>query len=145
VKQAGVDGGADLAPTHGEKTGLACGIAAAGLASERATQQRTIAMRQVGYLIGVGLLLVAGATLVAQLFSLWASGGYRPVSIGSMWFALDGNSLVGFQGLVERNLGSMVWGPIQFVLTVPAWISLAVPGALLVLLCRPRHRGLGGL
>jgi hypothetical protein len=102
-------------------------------------------MRQLGYVIGWGLLLVAGATLVAQLFSLWASGGYRPISIGSMWFSLDGNSLVGFQGLIERSLGAMVWAPIQFVLTVPAWISLAVPGAVLALLCRPRQRGLGGL
>jgi hypothetical protein len=102
-------------------------------------------MRQLGYVIGWGLLLVAAATLVAQLFSLWASGGYRPISIGSMWFSLDGNSLVGFQGLIERGLGSMVWAPIQFVLTVPAWISLAVPGAALALLCRPRQRGLGGL
>ena len=79
-------------------------------------------MRQLGYVIGLGFLLVAGATLVAQIFSLWASGGYRPISIGSM-----------------------VWAPIQFVLTIPAWLSLAVPGALLALLCRPRQRGLGGL
>lgn len=102
-------------------------------------------MRQLGYVVGLGLLLIAGAALVAQLLSLWASSGYRPVSVGSMWYALDGNSLVGFQGLIERNLGSMVWAPIQFVLTVPAWISLAVPGALLTLFCRPRPRGLGGL
>lgn len=102
-------------------------------------------MRQLGFVLGVGLLILAGAALVAQLFSLWASGGYRPVSLGSMWYSLDGNSLVGFQGIVERNLGSMVWSPIQFVLTVPAWISLAVPGALLAFFCRPRQRGLGGL
>lgn len=102
-------------------------------------------MRQLGYLIGWGFLLVAGATLVAQLFSLWASGGYRPISIGSMWYVLDGNSLVGFQGLIERSLGSMVWAPVQLVLTAPAWLSLAVPGVVLALLCRPRQRGLGGL
>ena len=102
-------------------------------------------MRQLGYLIGLAILIVAGATLVAQLFALWASGAYRPISIGSMWFSLDGNSLVGFQGLIERNLGAVVWSPIQFVLTMPAWISLAVPGALLAFFCRPRQRGLGGL
>jgi hypothetical protein len=109
------------------------------------TQQEATSMRQLGYVVGLGFLLVAGASLVAQLFSLWASGGYRPISLGSMWYTLDGNSLVGFQGVIERNLGSMVWAPIQFVLTIPAWLSLAVPGALLALLCRPRHRGLGGL
>lgn len=102
-------------------------------------------MRQFGYVLGLAFLILAGAAAVAQLFSLWASGVYRPVSLGSMWYSLDGNSLVGFQGLVERNLGSMVWSPIQFVLTVPAWISLAVPGAILAFVCRPRQRGLGGL
>ena len=102
-------------------------------------------MRQLGYLIGLGFLIVAGATLVAQLFALWASDVYRPISIGSMWFSLHGNSLVGFQGLVESSLGSVVWAPIQFVLTMPAWISLAIPGALLAFFCRPRQRGLGGL
>jgi hypothetical protein len=30
-------------------------------------------------------------------------------------------------------------------LALPAWISLAVPGALLAFFCRPRQRGLGGL
>lgn len=102
-------------------------------------------MRQLGYVIGLGFLIMAGAALVAQLMALWASGTYRPISIGSMWFSLDGNSLVGFQGLVERSLGAVVWAPIQFVLTVPAWISLAVPGVLLAFFCRPRQRGLGSL
>ena len=102
-------------------------------------------MRQVGYVIGLAFLILAGASLVAQLFAVWASGAYRPISIGSMWYSLNGNSLVGFQGLIERNLGGMVWAPIQFVLTMPAWLSLAIPGAILALLCRPRQRGLGGL
>lgn len=102
-------------------------------------------MRRLGYVIGLGILIVAGATLVAQLLALWTSDTYRPISIGSMWFSLHGNSLVGFQGLVERTLGAVVWSPIQFVLTLPAWISLAVPGALLAFFCRPRQRGLGGL
>jgi len=102
-------------------------------------------MRRLGYVIGLGILIVAGATLVAQILALWASGGYRPISIGSMWFSLHANSLVGFQGLVEGTLGTVVWTPIQFVLALPAWISLAVPGALLAFLCRPRQRGLGGL
>jgi len=102
-------------------------------------------MRRLGYIIGLGLLILAGASLVAQLLALWASDTYRPISIGSMWFSLHGNSLVGFQAVVERTLGTVVWTPIQFVLTLPAWISLAVPGALLAFLCRPRQRGLGGL
>lgn len=102
-------------------------------------------MRKLGYVVGLLLLILAGAAAVAQLFSLWASGAYRPVSIGSMWYSLDGNSIVGFQSLVENNFGSMVWSPIQLILTMPAWVGLAIPGALLAFFCRSRQRGLGGL
>ncbi|MCB1883920.1 MAG: hypothetical protein KDG89_07980 [Geminicoccaceae bacterium] len=94
-------------------------------------------------MIGFVLLIVAAATAVAQILYFVSGDPYRPVSIGSMWYAVDGNSLVGFQGLIEKNLGGMVWAPIQFLLTVPAWISLAVPGIVLVLLCRTRERGFG--
>ena len=100
-------------------------------------------MRRLGYVIGFVLLIVAAAAAVAQILYLVTGDTYRPVSMGSMWYAVNGNSLVGFQALIEKNLGSMVWAPIQFLLTLPAWISLAVPGLLLVLLCRPRERNFG--
>lgn len=100
-------------------------------------------MRRLGYVLGIGLLLLAAATGVAQLLMIWAAGGYRPVSLGSVWYNLHANSLVGFQALVEQNIGSAAWLPVQFLLTQPAFLVLLVPGLLLLLACRPRQRGLG--
>lgn len=101
-------------------------------------------MRRVGYGIGLGFLLLAAATLVAQLISLWAIGGWRPFSLSAMWTSIDAASLDAIKSLIENNLAAIVWTPIQLVLDLPAWISLAVPGAVLAFLCRPRYRGLGG-
>ena len=102
-------------------------------------------MRQVGYGLGIALLLLAAASAVAQVLYLVTTGAYEPVSLGSMWAGISRNSLVGFQALVEKQIAPALWPPIQFVLAVPAWISLAVPGIVLFLACRPRQRGLGGL
>ena len=100
-------------------------------------------MRRAGYAIGILMLLLAAAAAVAQLLYLLLGETYAPVSIGSMWYAVGANSLVGFQALIEKNLGSFAWAPIQFVLTLPAWISLAILGGLLFFACRRRERGFG--
>ena len=98
-------------------------------------------MRRFGRALGSVLLLLAAATGVAQLLMIWAAGRYRPVSLGSIWFNLHAKSLIGFQALVENNLGPPAWMPIQFLLTQPAFLLLLLPGLLLVLSCRPRQRG----
>lgn len=98
-------------------------------------------MRRFGRALGFVLLVAAAATGFAQLLMIWAAGAYRPVSLGSIWFNLHANSLVGFQALIEKNLGSLAWAPIQFLLTQPAFLVLLVPGLVLVFGCRPRQRG----
>ncbi len=98
-------------------------------------------MRQLGHSLGILLLILAAAAGVAQLLTIWAAGVYRPLSLGSVWYAIHANSLVGFQALIEKSVGSLVWMPIQFLLGLPAFLVLGVPGILLLLWCRPRHRG----
>ncbi len=100
-------------------------------------------MRQFGYGFGILLLVLAAASGFAQLLMIWAAGGYRPVSLGSIWYNIHANSLVGFQALIEKSLGSLVWMPIQFLLTLPAFLVLGIPGLVLLIWCRPRHRGFG--
>ncbi len=99
-------------------------------------------MRSLGFVVGVLLLLVAAATGVAQIMALMAHHSYQPIALGEIWYTIDGNSLVGFQALIEKRLSPSLWPPILTVLTMPAWISLGVPGLLLVFLCRRRRRGL---
>ena len=94
-------------------------------------------MRRLGYGLGIVLLIIGAAT--GQLFAMLARTGYQPVSIGSIWYAVHGNSLVGFQALVEKQIGPEVWPPIQYLLTLPAWATLGLPGLLLVLTCRGRR------
>jgi hypothetical protein len=97
-------------------------------------------MRKFGYWFGVGLLVAGGAVAVAELLTM-AQGARSTLSIGAIWFRIHANSLVGFQALIEKQLSPAVWPPIQWLLTLPAWLVLAPPGLLLVLLCRDRGRG----
>ena len=96
-------------------------------------------MREFGYWLGVGLLVAGGAVAVAELLTM-VQGAPSTLSIGAIWFRIHGNSLVGFQALIEKQLTPLLWPPIQGLLTVPAWLVLMPPGLLLVLLCRNRTR-----
>lgn len=98
-------------------------------------------MRRLGFGLGWVLAVAAAATAVAQLFSLVAEGGYVPVSLGSIWYAVDANSLVGFQALVEKRLSPALWPACLWLLQLPAWLVLGVPAALLLLLGRRHRRG----
>jgi hypothetical protein len=97
-------------------------------------------MRKFGYWLGVGLLVAGAAAAVAE-FLATLQGAPATLSIGAMWFRIHANSLVGFQALIEKGVTPAVWAPIQWLLILPAWLVLAPPGLLLVLLCRNRTRG----
>jgi hypothetical protein len=98
-------------------------------------------VRRFGFGLGLALAVLAAAALVAQLFSLLAQGGYVPVSLGSIWYGLHPNSLVGLQALVENSLSPALWPPVFWLLQLPAWLVAGVLGAALLLACRPRRRG----
>src|ERR671911_2255256 len=88
-------------------------------------------MRKFGYWFGVGLLVAGGAVAVAELLTM-LQGAASTLSIGAIWFRIHGNSLVGFQALIEQRLTPLLWPPIQWLLTLPAWLVLLPPGLLLV-------------
>jgi hypothetical protein len=96
-------------------------------------------MRQFGYWLGVGLLIAGAAAAVAELLTI-VQGAPSTLSLGAIWFRIHANSLVGFQGLIEKQLSPLIWPPIQWLLTLPTWLVLVPPGLLLVLLCRERGR-----
>ena len=97
-------------------------------------------MRRFGHWLGVGLLVAGAAATVAELLTI-LQGAHATLSIGAIWYRIHANSLVGFQALIEKGVSPAVWPPIQWLLTLPAWLVLAPPGLLLVLLCRNRTRG----
>jgi hypothetical protein len=89
-------------------------------------------MRGFGFWLGV-ILLAGGA-----LAGLYELATHATQSLGSIWFQIHANSLVGFQALIEKRISPMVWPPIQALLIWPAWLVLIPPGLILALLCWPR-------
>jgi hypothetical protein len=94
-------------------------------------------MRRFGFWLGAVVLACGAITGLFELVS-WARGAHATSSLGSIWFQIHANSLVGFQALIEQRISPMVWPPIQALLTWPAWLVLGVPGLALILLCWPR-------
>jgi len=91
-------------------------------------------MMRTGCALGALLLLLAAASAVAEVV-LAAQGGQAAVSLGWLWYQIHGNSLVGFQALIEKGVSPAAWAPIQSLLIWPAWLVLGVPGLLLGLCC----------
>jgi hypothetical protein len=96
-------------------------------------------MRKFGYWLGVALLIAGAAAAVAELLTM-LQGAPATLSLGAIWYRVHANSLVGFQGLIERGVSPLIWPPIQWLLTLPTWLVLAPPGLSLVFLCRDRVR-----
>ena len=92
-------------------------------------------------LVGLVLLLIALAVFGHEAYSAVDAGYYRLVSGGELWFRFDGNSLVGFQALIEKGIAPWLWSDIVLpVLRGPAWAIPLVPAVLLLLLGRRRRR-----
>jgi hypothetical protein len=96
-------------------------------------------MRRSGYWLGVALLIAGAAAAVAELLTM-LQGAPATLSLGAIWYRIHANSLVGFQGLVERGLSPLIWPPTQWLLILPTWLALVPPGLLLVVLCRDKRR-----
>lgn len=91
-------------------------------------------MRRLGCVVGFVLLLLAVASALAEIVML-ARGAPGVVSLGWLWFQVHGNSLVGFQALIEKGVSPAAWPPIQSLLIWRAWLVLGIPGVLLALSC----------
>jgi hypothetical protein len=91
-------------------------------------------MKGTGCGLGVLLLLLAAASALAEIVML-ARAAQGAISLGWLWFQIHGNSLVGFQALIEKGVSPAAWPPIQSLLTWPLWLVLGIPGVLLGLFC----------
>lgn len=98
-------------------------------------------MRRIGFGLGVALLVAAASIAVAQLLALVAGTTTVPVSLATIWAGLSPGSLAGFQGMVERTAGTVVWTTLHWLLSLPAWLPFGLMGILLLLLGGGRSRG----
>jgi hypothetical protein len=95
----------------------------------------------IGRLIGWLFLLAALAALGRDLFDWYRTGAFAPLVVGQLWFDLHPASLNLVQAVIQRYVAPWLWDPvITTVLFFWAFAALAVPGLLLLWLCRPRHR-----
>jgi hypothetical protein len=63
-------------------------------------------MKRTGRSLGAILLLLAAASALAEAIA--AEGARGAVSLGWIWFQIQGNSLVGFQALIEKSASPVV-------------------------------------
>jgi hypothetical protein len=91
-------------------------------------------MKRTGCILGAILLLLAAASALAEVV-MAAQGARGAISLGWLWFQIHGNSLVGFQALIEKGVSPAAWPPIQSFLTWRLWLVLGIPGVLLALCC----------
>ena len=90
--------------------------------------------------IGVALLAVALAALCHEAYAAVGTGAWRFIAAGEIWARIDGNSLVGFQALVEKGIAPWLWSDAALpVLLGPAWALPLVPAVLLLWLARRRR------
>lgn len=89
-------------------------------------------------------LLAAFGLFAYEIYGAISGDGYTLVAGGELWAEIHGNSLVGFGALIEKNISPWLWGEIFVpILRAPAWAIAVVPGLILALLCRTRHKHYG--
>jgi hypothetical protein len=88
---------------------------------------------RLGRVVGWVLVCPALAALGYEVLLAAASGTWRIIAAGELWYALDRGSLNFAQAITQRYLHPMLWDPlIQSLLTWPAWSLLGAPGVALV-------------
>ncbi len=96
---------------------------------------------KIGRRIGVALLLGAFLTLAVEAYRWWRDGVWEIVTLGGAWAGVNANSLVGLGAFVENSISPWLWIEIMVpLLTLPLWLYLGLPGAVLVLITRRKRR-----
>jgi hypothetical protein len=94
----------------------------------------------IGRVIGWLLLLAGLAALGRDLLDWYRTGAFAPMVAGQLWYDLHPASLNLVQAVIQRYVAPWLWDPvITTFLFFWVFAVLAVPGLLLVWLCRPRE------
>jgi hypothetical protein len=97
-------------------------------------------MRTFAYWVGTVLVITGAAIAVADLLAYLAVPEADRLSLAVIWHRLHAGSLAALQELVQ-GLSGTLWTAMAYVLLLPAWLTLTLPGALLMLLNRRRRGG----
>ncbi|MEM6973766.1 MAG: hypothetical protein AAF577_13260 [Pseudomonadota bacterium] len=95
-------------------------------------------------LIALVFALVTLGLILNDGYRSLAAGGWSPLSLGEVWFAVSPTSLQLLQPAVERHLHPDVWDPYMLAaLTGPAFVGFGVLALIfgsLAIAFRPRRR-----
>lgn len=99
---------------------------------------------RLALLLGIALLIVAGAVIVADVIEAIPDGGLRLTALGDLLFALSRETIVRVQVAVQGHISAVLWDSvIARILRLPAALVIGLPGlALLAVglrLGRSRH------
>jgi hypothetical protein len=98
-------------------------------------------MRIVGNLVACLFILAGTAVAGHEFFTFKATGEYKLLPLGQVWFDVHRGSLNLIQAVIERYVWEPLWDPgIATALQYPASISLALVGLVLLVLCLPRRK-----
>lgn len=90
-----------------------------------------------------GYLFVVLAFL-AGMFDIWQSvsqNGSGMTPLGQLWFNLSPETLNLAQAAIQRGLHPSIWDPgVQFLLGLPAWLSLFLCAAVVLLVAQLIYR-----
>jgi uncharacterized integral membrane protein len=101
--------------------------------------------RKLVFFFGIALLGVAGAVLVADIATAVESGGFHPVSLGGLLFALSRVAIERIRVIVQGHVSAVLWdGAVAPILRLPAALVFGLPGLLLVMAARRWRRTVDG-
>jgi ABC-type spermidine/putrescine transport system permease subunit I len=91
----------------------------------------------------LGLILIAAMLLaiVVDAAKSIAASSLIVTSVGQWWFAFDRGSLDAFRKSVDSVAGGWAWDSfVQTILSMPLWLALGLPGAVLIALAPATRR-----
>jgi hypothetical protein len=91
----------------------------------------------------IGILLVLAALIAAgyEIYNWRATGTYKPLTTGEIWYKTHKASLNGAQAGIQRHVAPWLWDPpMVWLLQQPAWAVAGVPGFLFLLIGLRRRK-----
>ena len=93
--------------------------------------------RILGWLLILGAIIVVGTEVYVWL----DQGIYHITAAGELWYKMSPSTLNVTQAVVQRYITPLIWDyGFRPVLLMPAWLVLAVLGALILVIFRRRVR-----
>lgn len=94
----------------------------------------------VGRFFGWLFALAAVAALARDIVAWIDTGSLVLLPLGQLWFEIDNGSLNLIQAITQRYIFPALWDPvIVTILLWPAWLVLAIPAIVLLLIFRRRR------